>query len=355
MDIKKFFEGFKKQIDRELAVYLDRKIKEIKKLDFFTTDLAKQAKKIILSGGKRLRPAFMYWGYIAGGGKNREKILKTSISIELIHNFLLMHDDIIDHGKIRHGVETINARYAKISRLFFNPESAGHFGNSMALIFGDMLSTMGNQVVFTSDFPSKLIVKALNQVQTIVSQAVTGEIQDVYMDSSGKTSEEAILKMYEYKTAGYTIEGPLNLGAILAGAEEKIFKTLSAYALPLGVAFQIQDDILGIFGSEKKMGKEIGLDIQEGKKTLMLFKAQELGDREQKTFLKGVLGRKNISRAEIKKFQEIMIKSGALRYVQNLISGLVAEAKESLAQADMEPEAEDFLLSTADYIAARKK
>jgi geranylgeranyl diphosphate synthase type I len=354
MDIKKFFEGFKKQIDKELAAYLDDKIREAEKQDFFTANLAKQAKKIILSGGKRLRPAFMYWGYVAGGGKDRKKILKNSISIELVHNYLLMHDDIIDHGKKRHGVETINAKYAKIGKLFFDSEGAEHFGNSMALIFGDMVSAMSNHVIFTSDFAADLIVKALNQIQTIVSQTVVGEIQDVYMDSSGKVSESTILKMYRNKTACYTIEGPLNLGAILAGADGKILEALSAYALPLGVAFQIQDDILGIFGSEKKLGKEVGLDIQEGKKTLLLVKAQELGNQEQKIFLKGILGRKGISRLEIKKFQEIMIKSGALQYVQILASGLVAEAKKSLAKAAIDPEAKDFLLSVADYMVERK-
>lgn len=354
MDIKKFFEGFKKQIDKELNAYLDNKIREAERQDFFVANLAKQTKKIILSGGKRLRPAFMYWGYVAGGGKDRKKILKTSISIELVHNFLLMHDDIIDHGKKRHGVETINSKYAKIGRIFFGPENAQHFGNSMALIFGDMVSAMSNQVVFTSNFPSKLIVEALNQIQAIVAQTVVGEIQDVYMDSSGKTSEEAILKMYRNKTACYTIEGPLILGAILAGAEGKIIKDLSAYALPLGVAFQIQDDILGIFGLEKKLGKEVGLDIKEGKKTLLLVKAQELGNREQKAFIEEVLGKKNISFSEIKKFQEVMVKSGALQYVQGLASGLVAEAKKSLAKADINPEAKDFLLSVADYMVARK-
>jgi len=354
MDIKKFFAGFKKEIDQELTVYLNDKIKETQKLDFFTANLAKQTKKIILSGGKRLRPAFMYWGYIAGGGQDREKILKTSISIELVHNFLLMHDDIMDHGKMRHGVATINAQYAKMGRLFFNQDGAVHFGNSLALVFGDMLSAMSNQVIFTSDFASSLIVKALNQNQSIISRTVIGQIQDVYMDSSGKISEEAILKMYRNKTACYTIDGPLSLGAILAGADGKILKDLSAYALPLGVAFQIQDDILGIFGSEKKLGKEVGSDIQESKKTLLLVKALELSNRKQKTFLKGILGKKGISKGEIKKFQEIVAISGALQYVQKKAESLVAEAKKSLATAAINSEAKDFLLSVADYMVERK-
>ena len=354
MDTKKFFEGFKKQIDRELVVYLDDKIEETKKFDFFTANLAKQAKKIILSGGKRLRPAFMYWGYVASGGKDRKKILKTSISIELVHNFLLMHDDIMDHGKMRHGVATVNAKYAKMGQLFFDANGAKHFGNSLALVFGDTLSAMSNQVLFTSNFPADLIVKALNKIQAIVSRTVVGQIQDVYMNSSGKFSESSILKMYRNKTAYYTVEGPLNLGAILAGADEKTLKTLSAYALPLGVAFQIQDDILGIFGAEKKIGKEVGLDIKEGKKTLLLVKALELSNREQKTYLRGILGQKNISQLEIKKFQEIMITSGALQYVQELAEDLVMEAKKSLAAATIVPEAKDFLLSIANFIVERK-
>lgn len=355
MDIKKFFLGFKKQIDRELTIYWDDKIQEIRKEDFFTANLAKQAKKIILSGGKRLRPAFMYWGYIAGGGQDRKKILKTAISIELVHNFLLMHDDVIDHGQKRHGVATLNARYAKIGRLFFAAEDAKHFGNSLALIFGDMLSAMSNQVLFASDFSAELIIQALKQIQAIVSQTVIGEIQDVYMDSLGKASEKAVLRMYRNKTASYTIEGPLTLGAILAGADEKTLKDLSAYALPLGVAFQIRDDVLGIFGSEKELGKEIGLDIQEGKKTLLLIKALELGTPEQKTFLKKILGKKNISSGEIKNFQEIMIRSGALRYVEKLALNLVAAAKKSLAKADINLEAKDFLLSIAEYMVLRGK
>jgi len=355
MDIKKFLEGFKKRIDRELVIYLDDKIRENKKLDFFTANLTKQAKKIILSGGKRLRPAFMYWGYAAGGGQDREKILQTSISIELLHNFLLMHDDIIDHGQKRHGVETLNAKYAKMGRVFLNSKDAEHFGNSMALIFGDMLSAMSNQVIFTSDFPPDAIVKALNQNQAIISQTVIGEIQDVYMDNCGKISESSILQMYRNKTAGYTIEGPLKLGAILAGANEKIFPILSAYALPLGMAYQIQDDILGIFGSEKKIGKEVGLDIQEGKKTLLLIKALELGNREQRTFLKEIIGQKNITPEELKKFQKIMLASGALSYAKKLAFDLLAEAKSLLAKTPIDVEAKDFLLSVADYMVVREK
>jgi geranylgeranyl diphosphate synthase type I len=224
----------------------------------------------------------------------------------------------------------------------------------MALVFGDMLSTMGNQVIFTSDFPSDLIIKALNKIQVIVSRTVIGQIQDSYMDSSGKTSEKAILEMYRNKTARYTVEGPLQLGAILAGAGEKTLEALSAYALPLGVAFQIRDDILDIFGSEKKIGKKIGLDIQEGKKTLLLVKALELSQQEQKTFLKGILGQKKISQSEIKKFQEIIVASGALAYVRQLASDLVNKAKESLIQTAIDPEAKGFLLSMADQIVARE-
>lgn len=354
MHIEKFLFNFKKEVDRELKAYLDKKIKEIEKLDFFAADLLRHARKIILSGGKRLRPAFMYWGYLAGEGKERKKILKTSISIELVHNFLLMHDDIIDRGQKRHGVETVNSKYAGLGKIFFDEKNARHFGDSMALISGDLISTLGNQVIFNSEFSPALVVKALRQLQSIVAATVVGEIQDVYMDGTGKFSERAILDMYRNKTTCYTVEGPLHLGAILAGADKKLLGKLSAYAFPLGEAFQIQDDILGIFGTEKRLGKEVGLDIKEGKKTLLLVKALELGNQKQKKFLKEVLGKKDLSPQEIKEFQKVMKESGALDYVRDLSWRLTEKSRRALKRAGLGKRTESFLLAATDYLVARE-
>ncbi|PIR73608.1 MAG: polyprenyl synthetase family protein [Candidatus Moranbacteria bacterium CG10_big_fil_rev_8_21_14_0_10_35_21] len=354
MDVKKELADFKKKIDKEIEDYFDATIKEVAKIDLITTDSLRYVKKIILAGGKRLRPAFMFYGYLAAGGKEKEKILKTAVSIELIHMFLLIHDDIIDRDGKRHGMETVNLHYEKIGKKLFPKNSVDHFGNSMAIIIGDMVGALGNQIIFNSSFDSKIILKALYKLQNIVSLTVVGQTKDIYIEYRQKASEEEILKMYEYKTARYTVEGPLHLGAILGGTDENFLKNLSLFAVPIGIAFQIQDDILGIFGSEKKIGKEVGSDIKGGKETLLVEKAKEKGTPAQKKILEALLGSKNIKSADIEKFRSIILETGALEYAQKLSRDLIAQGKDSLEKMEFNSEAKEFLLGLADYMAERE-
>ncbi len=354
MDVIKTLADFKKKIDVEIADYLDEAIKKSEKEDFLITDALRHVKKLILSGGKRLRPALMYYGYIGAGGKEKKKILKTSMSVELIHMFLLIHDDIIDKDYKRHGIDTVNAKYQKLGQSHFLRQDNRHFGNSMAVIVGDTVGALGNQVIFNSGFNPDLVMKALWRLQSIVSATVVGQAKDIYLEHKGEAKEKDVLKVYEYKTAKYTIEGPLQLGAILGGASDESMKGFSRYAVPLGVAFQIQDDILGIFGDEKKLGKPIGSDIKEGKQTILVVRAMEKADKKQKYFLKRVLGKENLEISEIKKFREIIEDTGSLNYARKLSSDLVMQSKRALVDLKIKSEALDFLDGVAEYMIKRE-
>src|SRR4030042_447790 len=187
MDASKTLAEFKEKVDPEIEEYFNRVIREAEGKDAIIAEALRYVAKISLAGGKRLRPAFMYYGYLAAGGREREKIIKTSIGIELIHAFLLIHDDIIDKDEKRHNLDTVNFRYEKLGKKFFRRENPGHFGNSMAIIFGDMVAAMGNQIVFSSDFSPALVVKALHKLQTIISATVVGQAKDIYMEYKKKT------------------------------------------------------------------------------------------------------------------------------------------------------------------------
>lgn len=354
MDIQKTLADFKREIDREIEIYFNRVIKESQPKDQFITQSLRYVKKLILSGGKRLRPALMYYGYLGAGGKEKEKILKTSVSIELIHMFLLIHDDIIDRDARRHGMGTVNARYAQIGRELFGVKNPEHFGDSMALIIGDMISALGNQIIFESDFNPRLIMKALSKLQSIVSLTVIGQSKDIYMEYQGQATEEEVLAMYEYKTARYTVEGPLQLGAILGGAEKRILDEISQLAVPLGIAFQIQDDILGIFGSEDKLGKAVGSDIKEGKQTLLLVKAMKQGNKKQKEVLASLLGKQRVASSDINNFRQVIEKTGSLDYARNLAHKLIGESQKKIAQIELNQEAKLFLSGVADYMLERE-
>ena len=354
MDIQKTLADFKKKIDPEIEKYLDKTIKEAGEKDYFITNILKYVKRMALAGGKRLRPALMYYGYLAVNGKEKNKIIRTAVSVELIHIFLLIHDDIIDKDDKRHGIDTIHFRYQKLGKKLFPKEDSNHFGNSMGIIAGDMVSALGNQIIFNSEFSPELIMKTLSKLQSVVSMTVIGEAKDVYIGYKGRASEEEILEMYKNKTAKYTVESPLHLGAILGGANEEVLKNLSRLSVPIGVAFQIQDDILGVFGSEKKLGKSVGSDIQEGKQTVLVSKALENSNSKQRKILKGLLGKNNLTASDVEKFRGIIKETGSLNYAQNLARKFIFQSKQEIKKAKISKEAKDFLLGIADYMMDRE-
>lgn len=356
MDVQQELLAYKQKIDPLIEEYFDARIKDANDEDEFIAGALRHAKKLALSGGKRIRGAYMYYGHLAAGGRDDQRILQASIGIELVHLFLLVHDDIMDRDPLRHGVETFHSRYSKLAlRRFPNSDSA-HFGNSVAMLLGDMIGSFGNDVIFRSDYPKDQVFNALVRLQKIVAYTVIGQARDVYMEYSGKASEKDILKMYEYKTGKYTIEGPLHLGASLAGASEDFLRKLSEYAIPLGVAFQIQDDILGVFGDGKRLGKSVGSDIQEGKLTLLVSRALKNGNAAERARLKELLSRGDaLTGADIKEFRSLIIETGAFDEVREKAWSYVRQGREALlaSKKDIGPRAYDFFDSVAGYLAGR--
>lgn len=354
MDVKQELLRLKKEVDRELDDFLSKTIEETKKVDKFSATALAHCKENLLAGGKRVRPVMMYYGYLAAGGENREEIIKTSMSVELIHFFLLMHDDIIDKDDVRHGRETIHSRYRKYSKKFFVGKDDAHFGASVGIVLGDMFYALGNRTLFNSSFNSDNIIKALDKLQKVVGQTGIGEIEDVVMEYRGEASQEQILSMYENKTARYTFEGPLHLGAILAGADDVFCEKLSQFAIPLGVAFQIQDDIIGVFGDEKKTGKPVGSDVAEGKITLLTLKAYKKANKKQKKILDNLLGKEDLTVDELEDFQRVLVETGALDKTNQMSYDLLQQVKEKIKEADLSDGVEAFLYGLANYLDKRE-
>lgn len=356
MQIQEELKSFKVRLDPLIDAYFDTALKDGMKEDDLIAEALNHARTIVLSGGKRLRAAFMYFGYIAAGGTEEEKMLRTSMSIELIHAFLLVHDDIIDRDEIRHGVPTLHQYYTEFGRRFFPERDIVHFGNSIAMIIGDMLYSFGNDILFRADFPKERVFTALSRLQKVVSFTVVGQARDIYMEYKHEATEKEILMMYRNKTAKYTVEGPLHLGGILAGASEELLTHFSAYALPLGIAFQIQDDILGIFGSVEQIGKPLGSDIQEGKLTLLVARALRNGKSVQKKRLKEILSRGlALTVGEVQEFRDILRETGALDQVKVLAQEYITEGRMALEKlrTQVTPRAYEFFDGVAEYMTKR--
>jgi geranylgeranyl diphosphate synthase, type I len=356
MQAIELLKNYKKILDPELKKYFDRKIKQSRRVDPLAGEAVKMIADFTLASGKRIRPAMVYYGYLASGGKDGPEIIEASMAIELVHSFLLIHDDIIDRDDMRHGVPTLHERYRKIGQRIAPKKNAEHFGNSMAMIAGDMAAAMANEIMFNAKFPPELIIRALDKLQDIVYVTIPGEMLDVILEMKGKATEKEILRMHEGKTSRYTFEGPLHLGAILSGnGGENNLKAFTDYSLPLGKAFQVKDDILGVFGEEKKLGKPVGSDVIEGKQTILVLKALEKGSGNQKNIIKKCLGKKDLSKKELEEFRKVIIDTGSLGYSEDLAKKFAGDSLCALDQIGARnPEANDFLLGIARYMVERE-
>lgn len=356
MDAIELLKKYKNFFDPCIEKYFDQKIKKAKKNNFLASQAIKMIADFTLAGGKRIRPAFVYYGYLASGGKEDKKILDISMSLELIHSFLLIHDDIIDRDEKRHGIMTVHEKYKRIGQRISPQKDNDHFGNSMAIIAGDMAHAMANEIIFNSKFSPEIIIKALDKLQNIVYVTISGEMLDVVMENRGRSDEEEILQMFEGKTSRYTFEGPLHFGSILSGnSSKKRLDAFTAYSLPLGKAFQIRDDILGLFGDEKKIGKPVGSDVIEGKQTLLLLRALKKGNKNQKKTIKKYLGKKDLTEEELEEFRNIIKETGSLEYNKDLARKFVEESLEALKDIEFESEkAKFFMEGIAKYIIERE-
>lgn len=355
MESIELLKKFKKRLDISLGKYFNEKIEEAGRSHPLAKESVQMIADFTMASGKRIRPAMLYYSYLSQGKADDKKILEVSMSIELTHTFLLIHDDIIDKDARRHGVPTIHERYKKVGRRLAKNNDNAHFGNSMAMLAGDTAQAMANGIIFNSKFSPEIIIKALDKLQKIVYAIVPGEMLDVVMEARGRASEEEVLEMYEGKTASYSFEGPLHMGAVLAGAgDNKTLDNLSRYALPLGKAFQIRDDILGVFGKEKKLGKPVGSDVIEGKQTLLVVKALELGNKKQKAVVRKYLGKKDLKKRELEDFRQAIKETGSLEYCQKLSEKFVKDALVALSKIDIKnEEARKFLHGIAEYMVLR--
>lgn len=356
MNIDDHLAELKKQVNAELGNFFKFKIAQVKNENkpAELAEMIENLKNFTLNSGKRIRPILFYFGYVLAGGENKTEALKTSIAIELVHSYLLIHDDIIDQDDIRHGDLSMHYKYEKSFADKLEKKNLKHFGASMAIVVGDLASTFGYEILADSDFSLDLKIKAIGRLNHIIANTIAGEALDVILVEYPNVKIDRIFEMQKYKTAKYTIEGPLHLGAVLAGADEKFLRSLSKFAVPVGIAFQIRDDIIGIFGDEKKIGKPVGSDIKEGKKTFLIAKSMEKADDDQKNILNGALGNENISIEEVNKVRDIIIKTGSLEFSKTKARELINNAKKSLNDLDILKENKKFLNELADFIMGRE-
>jgi geranylgeranyl diphosphate synthase, type I len=334
----------------------------------------------LLAGGKRLRPAFCYWGWRGAGGVDGPEIINAAAALELLHAGALVHDDLMDASDMRRGQPSLHRQFeAYHARRHWHGSPAG-FGMGMAILLGDLLLCWTDEMFHTSGLPDDALRRGQPVLNLMRTEVFAGQYLDLFGQAAGNGTLESALRVVEYKTTKYTIERPLHLGAALAGAgwgpgvtagtdpragagrgagpgpggpPGGLVAAYTAYGLPLGTAFQLRDDLLGVFGDPGQTGKPAGDDVREGKHTVLLAIARARATDRQAAIIDRYLGDPLLDEAGTAKIRAVITETGAVAEGEAMISRHVGEAVAALASAPITSEARGALADLAVAATAR--
>ncbi|MGH9190591.1 MAG: polyprenyl synthetase family protein [Acidimicrobiales bacterium] len=304
---------------------------------------------LVAAGGKRLRPAFCHWAWVgAGGDPGDARVVDAGAALELLHTFALIHDDIMDGSSTRRGTDTIHVQFEATHATRGWRGEGRRFGEGVGILAGDLAFVYADQMLAGAP-------RAAADVFTELRIEVNlGQYLDLVGTARGRVSEEAARRISVFKSGKYTIERPLHLGAALAGRLDELAEPLSAYGLPLGEAFQLRDDLLGVFGDASVTGKPVGEDLREGKPTVLFACAAERARGAEAAVLERY-GAPDLSDQEVRVLQQVLKDTGAVDQVESSIDLLVSEAVLAIDDAPVTEEARQALAELAWYVAGRDR
>jgi geranylgeranyl diphosphate synthase type I len=335
------FSRIKNTIDRELKKLI-QDIDKLYSLSRISPILYSCIKDFVLREGKRIRPILFVIGYLGFSKKKAPGLYRTAISIELLHDFMLVHDDVIDKSDTRRGKPSM---HKMLNNFLGNNRNIKFSGQDLAIVVGDVMYAMAIQAFLSIQENPLNKERALKKFIKAAAFTGAGEFIELLSGLKGidKISKADIYKIYDYKTAYYTFSTPLASGAILAGANETRVNKLFKFGILLGRAFQIKDDILGLFGDEKKIGKSIFTDLQEAKKTLLLWRAYKKSKPKDKLAIKRTLKKRKITKKDLALIQQIVKETGSLDYAKKEVSQLRIKSKKLIKSLPLKKEYKDFL------------
>lgn len=304
----------------------------------------------VLGGGKRLRPAFAYWGWRAvADDAPDDQALQLFSALELLHACALVHDDVIDDSSTRRGRPTVHVQFAALHRDRGWRGSAERFGTSAAILLGDLALSWADDIAFGVDLTPEAHRRVRRVWADIRTEVLGGQYLDIVAEASGAESIASAMTVDTFKTACYTVSRPLQLGAAAAADRPDVHELFGRFGTDLGVAFQLRDDVLGVFGDPKLTGKPSGDDLRSGKRTVLLAEALELAEQSDPSAaeqLRTAIGAQ-LSDADVDRLREVIDSVGALAAAERRITALTQRALDALAAAPIDSAAKAGLSQLA--------
>ncbi|MCP3800642.1 polyprenyl synthetase family protein [Allokutzneria sp. A3M-2-11 16] len=314
-------------------------------------DLVSALTRVTAAGGKRIRPQLFYWGYRAGGEPDRPEVIELATAIELFHVFALVHDDLMDRADTRRGVPTAHKQLAALHRERGWNGDAEHFGFSAGILAGDALCIWADMTISSIPLPGGRTEPFRRAYDEMRLELISGQYLDIASGSSGDTSMAAALRLARLKSGNYSVSMPLRLGALAGGADEDTIRGFGSFGTTLGEAFQIHDDVLGVFGSPAAVGKPVGEDIRQGKRTTLIAAALAGAHPVVADRLLELLADPGLSQAGVDEAKEIIRSTGALDEVRGMLRERVHSAERTLAGLRLDDEVRQALHDLIKIVA----
>ncbi len=306
-------------------------------------------RELVVAGGKRLRPAFCHWAFVGAGGSPSSAIgVDAGAALELLHTFALVHDDVMDGSNLRRGQPAVHRRFMHEHGEMLWRGEPRRFGEGAAILVGDFAFVYADQLF------SGLPDVARRVFDELRVELCVGQYLDLVGTASASRDGEEAARIERYKSGKYTVERPLHVGAALAGRLDELAEPLSAFGLPLGQAFQLRDDLLGVFGDSAVTGKPVGDDLRQGKLTPLLATAAARVDAAGARVLQRV-GAPDLSDGDLQMVQELLVDCGACDEVEAAIETLVGESLAALELVAITTDARAALEELATYVAWRDR
>ncbi|MDG4760944.1 polyprenyl synthetase family protein [Micromonospora sp. WMMD710] len=340
-------------VDDTLTTFLAAEVDTLAEIDAGMGGFAVAARDAVLAGGKRIRPTFAYWGWrgAVGGSEPLAPVLPALAALELLHTFALVHDDVMDASTVRRGRPTAHVALAEQHVAAGHRGDPGRFGEAVAVLIGDLCMVWADRLLAQATVAPAQLFEVRHCYDQMRVDTVAGQYLDVLGENDpANWSVDRALRVARYKTASYTVQRPLLFGACLAGApaDDPLTAAYTRYGLAVGEAFQLRDDLLGVYGDPAATGKPAGDDLRAGKPTTLLMLARQLATPAQLTALD------QAGTAPVERLAELVAETGAAARVERMIADRVGDALAALDAAPVDRTARTALTGLATAATDRR-
>jgi geranylgeranyl diphosphate synthase, type I len=343
-------------VSATLSEFLDGQRETLAAMDPSLVPVADEV-RALAEGGKRLRPAFAYWGWRGArdpaAAEDEASVLSAVAALEFVHASALVHDDVMDGAHTRRGRPATHIGFAARHTTEDLAGDRRLFGTGAAILVGDLALVWSDELLRRSGLSPAALTRARAVWDTMRTEVTAGQYLDLLRAAGGLPGPDGALTVARYKSAGYTVQRPLQLGAAIAGAGPEVAEAYTAIGLPLGEAFQLRDDVLGVFGDPAVTGKSADDDLREGKQTLLIALAEETADESGRRLLDRLLGNADAGPEEFDALRTLLELTGARARVEERITERTALARSAIAAAPLADDARAALDALAVAATSR--